>query len=142
MPLGDNAMSAVTTKLADLKASSDEVSVVPELSPDALRAVLRSVNKKLEGETLLTADRVIAIRKGLESLAITTTGIYEVSAGRESVRRTSYESMNALALSANSSDVIVGGRKLANPFIMPERRKRFATALHAVLSELRAITQS
>jgi hypothetical protein len=90
----------------------------------------------------LLSDRVVAIRKGLDSLAITTAGIYEVSAGFESIRHTPYNMMGDLALSSNSSDVTVNGRKLSNPFIKPERAKRFAFVPHSVLAEMRAVTQS
>lgn len=135
-------MAGLMPKLHDLKACGDEVSVVPELSPDALRCVLRSVNKKPQGQSLLLADAVVAIAKGLESLAITTDGLYEVSAGWESIRRTSYEAMNDVTLSPDSSDVLVNGRKLFNPFFKHDRRRRFASALHPVLVQMRTIAQS
>ena len=138
LPFGSEDAPGLLSKLSDLASSSEEVSVVPELPEQALREVLRAINKRRQGEAVLLADGVIAIRKGAGSFAVAIDAFYEVSEVRKTVRRIPYDAMSDLALSENAYDVLLGGKKVSNPFVLPERRKRFATALHALLCEMRA----
>jgi hypothetical protein len=129
------ALDRLEPKLADLAACGDGISVAPALSAEALRSVLQDINRKPDSARVLLAGDVVAVKKGLvDSFAITLDGFYEVSG---SVRLTAFDSMGDLALSKDGLSVVAGGRKLKSPFIRVERRKRFATALHAVLSDMR-----
>jgi hypothetical protein len=134
VPLAER-VEGLQARLADLSACGDGISVAPDLSADALRAVLRAVNQKVAPSDLLLADRIVAVRKGIEGFALSSEAFYDVSG---KVRRTSFEAMSDLALSAHGLDVVAGGRKLTNPFSKLDRRRRFAAALHGLLADLRA----
>ena len=128
---------ALRSPMDELIAICSDVSALPQLSADAIRDVVRAMNKARPKDPVITTEGIYAVKRGSGSFVMDERGCYFVAGARERLHYRAWTEAAEITLSEKGGDVVVDGQRIGNPFLVSEKRRKYAAALCRVLLVMR-----
>jgi hypothetical protein len=137
VPVALQIGGALRSPMDELIAISSDVSSLPQLSPDAIREVVRAMNKARPKDPVVTTEGIYAVKRGSGWFVMNDRGCHFGAGARQRLHYCAWTDVAEITLSDKSGDVVVDGQRMGNPFLVGEKRRKYGAALYRVLLVMR-----